>query len=179
MEQTKENNAEKLFNENIRLSYVIANKYRMCGIEFEDLVQICQFALWKACKTYNRDKSTISTYACRCMNNEILQQLRKQKRFLKLKTMSLQAETIENGSTLEDIIASDFNLEDYIISKNGIESIIKNLNKQERKIVKWIQNGYTQIQIAKQLKCTQAVISRKKIRIENKIKYFILKNKEE
>ena len=45
---------EEMFTENIRLAYKNAQHYKNCGIEYEDLEQICLYALWKAVLTYHK-----------------------------------------------------------------------------------------------------------------------------
>ena len=69
---------QKLIEHNLRLVVYIAKKYENTGIEFEDLISIGAIGLIKAVQTYKYDKKIkLATYASRCIENEILMQLRK------------------------------------------------------------------------------------------------------
>ena len=70
--------------ENIKLVYFVCNKFKNCGIEYEDLVSIGTYGLLKAEKTFN-NKFKFSTYAHMCIKNEILCALRKEKKYFKHK----------------------------------------------------------------------------------------------
>ena len=69
---------DKLVEHNLRLVIFIAKKFEGCGIEFEDTISIGAIGLIKAVKTYKVGKNIeLATYASRCIENEILMQLRK------------------------------------------------------------------------------------------------------
>ena len=69
---------QKLIEHNLRLVVYIAKKYENTGIELEDLISIGAIGLIKAVQTYKYDKKIkLATYASRCIENEILMQLRK------------------------------------------------------------------------------------------------------
>ena len=72
---------DKLVEHNLRLVVYIAKKFETSGIELEDLISIGAIGLIKAVKTYSVDKNIkLATYASRCIENEILMQLRKNTR---------------------------------------------------------------------------------------------------
>ena len=67
----------KLIEHNLRLVAHIAKKYESNLIDSDDLISIGTIGLIKAIDSYNLDKSTkITTYAARCIENEILMYFR-------------------------------------------------------------------------------------------------------
>ena len=65
----------------INLAYVfLAKKYESTGYDLEDLVSIGSLGLIKGIMTYKIDKNIkLATYASRCITNEILMYIRKNK----------------------------------------------------------------------------------------------------
>ena len=71
----------KLIEHNLRLVVFLAKKYENTGFDIEDLVSIGSIGLIKGINTYKIDKNIrLATYASRCIANEILMFLRKNKR---------------------------------------------------------------------------------------------------
>ena len=71
----------KLIEHNLRLVVFLAKKYENTGVDLEDLVSIGSIGLIKGVNTYKLDKNIkLATYASRCIDNEILMFLRKNKR---------------------------------------------------------------------------------------------------
>ena len=71
----------KLIEHNLRLVVFLAKKYENTGVDLEDLVSIGTIGLIKGINTYKLDKNIkLATYASRCIDNEILMFLRKNKR---------------------------------------------------------------------------------------------------
>ena len=71
----------KLIEHNLRLVVFLAKKYDDTMYDLEDLVSIGTIGLIKAIKTYKLDKNIkLATYASRCIDNEILMFLRKNKK---------------------------------------------------------------------------------------------------
>ena len=72
---------EKLIEHNLRLVVFLAKKYENTGVDLEDLVSIGTIGLIKGVNTYKLDKNIkLATYASRCIDNEILMFLRKNKK---------------------------------------------------------------------------------------------------
>ena len=70
-----------LIEHNLRLVVFLAKKYDNTGIDLEDLVSIGTIGLIKGVNTYKMDKNIkLATYASRCIDNEILMFLRKNKK---------------------------------------------------------------------------------------------------
>ena len=70
-----------LIEHNLRLVVFLAKKYESTGYPLEDLVSIGSIGLIKGINTYKIDKNIkLATYASRCIANEILMYIRKNKR---------------------------------------------------------------------------------------------------
>ena len=71
----------KLIEHNLRLVVFLAKKYENTNVDLEDLVSIGTIGLIKAINTYKIEKQIkLATYASRCIDNEILMYLRKNKK---------------------------------------------------------------------------------------------------
>ena len=84
LEQAKDGDVfarDKLIEHNLRLVVFLAKKYENTRVDLEDLVSIGTIGLIKGINTYKSDKNIkLATYASRCIDNEILMYLRKNKK---------------------------------------------------------------------------------------------------
>ncbi len=69
-----------LIERNLRLVAHIAKKYQNAGEDMEDLISIGCIGLIKAIDTFDNKKGRLATYACRCIDNELLMLLRGKKK---------------------------------------------------------------------------------------------------
>ncbi len=75
------NAKDKLIEHNLRLVVFLAKKYENTGVDLEDLVSIGSIGLIKGINTFSSNKNIkLATYASRCIDNEILMYLRKNKK---------------------------------------------------------------------------------------------------
>ena len=168
---------EKLVEHNLRLVVYIAKKFENTGIDFEDLISIGSVGLIKAVKTFRGDKNIkLATYASRCIENELLMQLRK---LSKLKgEVSLDKPLCDDGEgnelVLADIMASEGEEVsaglDHSAEKDAIWQILNRLERREQEIMilRFGLEGkdeLTQKEVADKLGISQSYISR----IEKKI----------
>ena len=105
---------EKLIRHNLRLVAHIVKKYYALPGDQEDLVSIGTIGLMKAVDTFDSTRrARFSTYASRCIENEIRMQFRRERK--SGQTVSLQ-ETLEadgdSALTLADVIQDGFCMED-------------------------------------------------------------------
>ena len=186
-EQGDEYARGKLIEHNLRLVVYIAKKFEATGIEFEDLISIGSVGLIKAVKTFRNDKNIkLATYASRCIENEILMQLRKTS---KIKgEVSLEKPLSEDGEgnqlVLADIIANE---EDEISTsiqqsaeKDAIWQVLNKLEEREQEIMilRFGLEGkeeLTQKEVADKLGISQSYISRIEKKILGKMKKEISK----
>ena len=174
-----------LIEHNLRLVVFLAKKYENTGVDLEDLVSIGTIGLIKGINTFSKDKNIkLATYASRCIDNEILMYLRKNKR---IKTevsidASLSFDGEGNELHLEDILGTDPDivtrgLEDDIDKKIVIEEINR-LEPRDREIMV-LRYGLvtgeekTQKEVAELLGISQSYISRIEKKVIKKIKNII------
>ena len=115
-----------LIEHNLRLVVFLAKKYENTGVDLEDLVSIGTIGLIKGINTFSKSKNIkLATYASRCIDNEILMYLRKNKR---IKTevsidASLSLDGEGNELHLEDVLGTDAD----IVTKGIEEETERNL----------------------------------------------------
>ena len=78
--QEAERAKEILIEHNLRLVAHIAKKYQNVDEDMEDLISIGTIGLIKAIGTFDAGKGRLATYACRCIDNELLMMLRAKKK---------------------------------------------------------------------------------------------------
>ena len=121
---------ERLIEHNLRLVAYIARKFENTNIDYEDLISTGAIGLIKAVKTFKADKNIrLATYASRCIENEILMQIRKNS---KIKNdLSLDKPLSEdfdgNQLVLADIIPSDDDLITTAVDEPGDKQLIGEL----------------------------------------------------
>lgn len=71
---------EILVERNLRLVAHIAKKYQNVDEDMEDLISIGCIGLIKAVNSFDAGKGRLATYACRCIDNELLMLLRSKKK---------------------------------------------------------------------------------------------------
>ncbi len=78
---------EILIEKNLRLVAHVVKKYQNVDEDQEDLISIGCIGLIKAIDTFDVNRGRLATYACRCIDNEILMMLRNKRK--KSKEISL------------------------------------------------------------------------------------------
>ena len=100
---------EKLIVHNLRLCAHIAKKYQKAGRDREDLISIGTIGLIKAVSTFSEAKGTLSAYAARCIENEILMSLRRDRKLVE--TVSIEepvgADKEGNELRLKDLVCTE------------------------------------------------------------------------
>ena len=172
-----ENARNILIEHNLRLVVFLAKKYENTGYDLDDLVSIGSIGLIKGINTYKPDKNIkLATYASRCIANEILMFLRKNKKRKSEISFedALNYDNEGNELHLEDILGT----EEDLVSKEYEEKVDKELLKKEIDklkardkqimIMRYGLNNtkeYTQKEVAQILGISQSYISR----IEKKV----------
>ena len=176
---------EKLIEHNLRLVVFLAKKYENTGVDLEDLVSIGNIGLIKGINTFSSNKNIkLATYCSRCIENEILMFLRKNKK-LKMEVSidcPLSLDGDGNELHLEDVIGTDKDIvTDEIDAKSNKEIMIKcilNLKPRDRNIM-ILRYGllgseeYTQKEVASMLGISQSYISRIEKKVIKKLQMII------
>ena len=176
---------DKLIEHNLRLVVFLAKRYENTKVDLEDLVSIGSIGLIKGINTYKRGKNIkLATYCSRCIDNEILMYLRKNK---KTKTdisfeESLSFDSDGNELHLEDILGTDSDIVTKPLEDESDKKILKQeLNKLEDrdKEIMYLRYGLggkdelTQKEVAEMLNISQSYISRIEKKVIKKLKQII------
>ena len=120
MSQGDEEARQKLIEHNLRLVAHIVKKYYGVSDEQDDLVSIGTIGLIKAINTYKPDKNIkLSSYASRCIENEILMYFRSAKKSAQDVSLNETIDTDKDGNqlTLLDILAVEDDILDNLDKK--------------------------------------------------------------
>lgn len=163
---------QMLVEHNMRLIVHIARKYKVPGCTFDDLISIGAVGLIKAVRSYNMDSGTsLSTYAARCIENEILMSLRqsrKQQADISLNE-PLGTDSDGNAVTFADLLGTDPELvEDEVrrrITLTTVRRVLPTLPQRERTVLNLrygLSDGimHPQHEIARQLGISRSYVSR-------------------
>lgn len=173
---------QKLIEHNLRLVVYIAKKFENTGIELEDLISIGAIGLIKAVQTYKFDKKIkLATYASRCIENEILMQLRKMNKIKAEVSLEepLNSDGDGNELLLEDILYDEKQALGKDMERTSEQQIlweiIDKLGDREKEIM-IMRFGLlggdekTQKEVAVELGFSQSYISRLEKKILGKMK---------
>ena len=151
-----------LIEENIRLAYWTAEKFRGCGVEHEDVVGCCMLGLVKATGAYKTEKGvSFTTFAVRVMQNEVCLELRKVRRWGRPGYMeSLDAER-EDGLRLAELVPDPHNDYSEVEAAMLYKAWMGKLEGQEKEVVNLIfGEGLTQAEAARRMEVSQPYASR-------------------
>lgn len=142
MEQDGAKVRTALIEHNLRLVVYIARKFENTGIPVEDLISIGTIGLIKAVNTFdNTKKIKLATYASRCIENEILMQLRRTSKMRYEVSLDepLKIDYDGNELLLSDVMGTDEDtIYQYIekdIDYSLLQTAMSKLSKRERTIV--------------------------------------------
>jgi len=176
LERYKAGNEEArniLIERNLRLVAHIVKKYSVTATDNDDLISIGTIGLIKAITTFDNSKGTrLATYASRCIENEILMQIRSNKK--RQNEVSLHepigVDKEGNEISLFDIIENDTDsIVDVVELKMQVKKLyskMKDVLKSREKLVLELRYGLingsnkTQREIAKMLGISRSYVSR-------------------
>ena len=186
----------RLAEENMSLVQYVVKRFINTGIDYDELFSVALMGYVKAINSYNPTRVTkqgkpikFSTFAYRCIENEIFYFIRNDKK-VREKTVSLQTtlSTDKNGNTLDlDSTLStesqgELSLEEEIAKKEVIgvllEIINNELTEKERLIITHrfgiSAENKTQNELAQMVNMSQANISKLEKNIMDKIKKIMI-----
>ena len=137
-------------------------RFSTIQMDMDDIISNGIIGLIKAVDTFNLDKKySFTTYASKCIDNEILMYIRKEI----TKDIHLDEGNGEDELTLMGLIIDpSVNIEeDYINNENinNIKSIVNLLNKKDKYLYNlYFEEAYSQVEISQILKKSQSYISR-------------------
>ncbi|MBQ4165601.1 MAG: RNA polymerase sporulation sigma factor SigK [Oscillospiraceae bacterium] len=166
-----------LIEHNLRLVAYIVNKNYPDSNEQDDLISIGTIGLIRAAETFDYQKGNhFSTYASKCIDNQIKMYFRKIKHQLTEISISepIDSDSEGNALTLADIFSADINIEEDVLLKINSEKLYRfieeELDEREREIIAKrygipdkdgkVCKPLTQREIAKELGISRSYISR-------------------
>ena len=179
LQQLKEGNGEEakkareiLIERNLRLVAHIAKKYQNVDEDMEDLISIGTIGLIKAISSFDAGKGKLSTYASRCIDNELLMLLRSKKKSAREVSLFEPIGTDKEGNEINllDIIEQDQvdvteQMEFCENAKKMKRLLAEVLNDREREII-YLRYGLltgrdvTQREIGEALHISRSYVSR-------------------
>jgi RNA polymerase sporulation-specific sigma factor len=171
-----------LIERNLRLVAHIVKKYGSYGYDSEDLISVGTIGLIKAISTFNNEKGArLATYAARCIENEILMQIRSSKKTQNEVYLQdpIGVDKEGNEIALMDVIE---NSSESVLDKvelkmqvkklyNLMKSVLKGREKTVLELRYGLLNGVgkTQKEIAKTLGISRSYVSRIEKKAINKL----------
>mgnify|MGYP005771909023 CR=1 FL=1 len=181
----------KLIEHNLRLVAHIVKKFDNASYDTDDLISIGTIGLIKGIDSYQKSKSTkITTYAARCIENEILMHFRSNKKLASTISLNDSIGFDKDGGevSLMEIIKDDskdiadtLHLQDNI---NLLKQYFHVLTDREKEIIikrygLLNQKEETQKEIAKELNISRSYVSRIEKRALSKVlREFMKRNQD-
>ncbi len=172
---------EKLIRHNLRLVAHVVKKYSTAG-EADDLISVGTIGLMKGIASYEYGKGTIlSTYAARCIDNEILMYIRANKKHRKNVSLSDAVGVDKDGNeiTLMDVLPADdentfIKIEDGVSLEKVKRIIREKLTTDEQQLIclrygLFGETARTQLEVAEKLGISRSYVSRLEKKIIKKI----------
>lgn len=163
---------EILIERNLRLVAHIAKKYQNVDEDMEDLISIGTIGLIKAISSFDAGKGKLSTYASRCIDNELLMLLRSKKKSRGEVSLFEPIGTDKEGNEINllDIIEHEQEditeqMELYENTKKLVKLLDEVLSDREREII-YLRYGLltgkevTQREIGELLHISRSYVSR-------------------
>ena len=176
----------RLIEHNMRLVAHIVKKYSSTA-EADDLISAGSIGLIKGINSYNLQKgASLSTYAARCIENEILMLLRASKKHISVDSLDeyLGSDADDNDISLMDTIPEKdeddvfLKVNNSMLMENIDKLIRKELSKREYFVIKYRYGlnhspAYTQREIADMLNISRSYISRIEKKALNILRDFL------
>lgn len=161
-----------LVERNLRLVAHIAKKYQNVDEDMEDLISIGTIGLIKAIDSFDAGKGKLSTYASRCIDNELLMLLRAKKKTSREVSLYDPIGTDREGNEINllDIIEQEqmdvidrMEVEDRLRRLSGL--IHERLSEREKAIIMlryglFSEREITQREIGRRLGISRSYVSR-------------------
>lgn len=191
MEEGSVDAKNKLIEHNLRLVAHIVKKYDSKKVDIDDLISIGTIGLIKAIDTFSdKNGAKLTTYAARCIENEILMYFRSDKKNSKNISINESVGFDKEGNEISimDILKtpdpdyiSDIDLKDKVLL---LYEYVNILTKREKQIIikrygLYNTKIYTQKEIAKEFNISRSYVSRIEKRALTKILREFIRNKKE
>lgn len=132
---------DRIIRHNLRLVAHVVKKYYSLPGDAEDLISIGTIGLIKAVNSFDNTKQArFSTYASRCIDNEVRMSFRKQKKAPATVSMNEPIEAGKDGSALTviDVVPDDFLLDEDCERRDEtarLRQLVDGLSGRQRQVV--------------------------------------------
>lgn len=163
---------ESLVTDNLNLARFVAKKYLSNDMEYEDIESIAFIGLVKAAKSFDKSKGyAFSTYAVRCIENEI-------KYYFRKKSICAESldEPIQDNLILADTIEDKTDTFEEFAMNEALKCALNELDDREKFVVDMLyvkEPPLTQQEISRMLNINQSQVSRTLKRALNKIREYV------
>ena len=148
---------QQLIEDNMNLVYFTIHKSYPTFISNEDVIQTGMLALCRAANTWDEEKSAFSTYAVKCIRNEINKYFRDNKKHKNVLSLDYQVKRKDGETTtFGDLCVGDEDVE-YI----NVDGVYERLNSKEQIIFDLYREGLSNEEIAQYFGCAVPTIQQK------------------
>lgn len=169
--KNSEESAAELISRYTKVIWIKAHAMSTVSVETDDLIQEGLLGLLSAIKTYNKNISSFSTYADRCITNKMLSAIKKGN------TIPVSA---EEDSSIKEKSDND-TPESILLEKENVleldDKVSSHLSEKEMQIFRLILNGSTYNQVAHQLNIPVKTVDNALQRVRKKLKSVWRANK--
>ena len=163
---------ETLILHNLRLVAHIAKKYQKAERDREDLISIGTIGLIKAVSTFSESKGALSAYAARCIENEILMSLRRERKLVETVSIEEPVGSDKEGNELRlsDLVCTEEDsifeqVQERLDAQRVTELMQRVLTKRERTVLALRfglngQRALAQREVANLLNISRSYVSR-------------------
>lgn len=146
---------EQKIIDNMGLVYYVLHKYFPLYIDNQDNIQNGYVGLIKAVDSFDESTgNTFSTYASRCIFNEIAMDLRRRNKYAKdisLHAVLAEGDTRDDPLTIEDVLSYE---DDY--TPLYIQEFVQCLDEREITVLRYLMAGKNQTYISNRLGMTRS-----------------------
>lgn len=175
---------EILVNRNMRLVAHVAKKYQNAEEEVDDLLAIGCIGLMKAVDTFDAGRGRLATYACRCIENELLMYFRNKKKTSREVSLFEPIGQDKEGNDIcfMDVVEGEV---DDILGRLSLEEDVRTLyhhlectlEDRERQIIRlryglYGEKALTQTEVGDMLGISRSYVSRIEKKALQKLKNY-------
>lgn len=147
---------QQLIEDNMNLVYSLVSREYPTYIQDEDIIQCGMLGLCKAAEKWEEGKSVFSTFAWRCIRNEILDEFRRRAKHQGMLSLDYEVESDDGGrTTFGDLVVGDEDV-GYI----DLDINVKSLTPREQKVYELLQTDMTWTEIGEQLGLSKSTVWR-------------------
>lgn len=148
---------------NMNLVYYCVHKYYQSWCKDEDIIQTGMEGLCKAAATWDESKSKFSTYAVRCIRNEINMYFRRNRKHYGLKSLDYD---MGNNNIFGDTIPGDDDV--VYVDFDGMNKFLGTLAPLQREVLTLRRQGLKYSEVAEQLGLTSNAVGSIIFRLKRK-----------